>query len=66
MQTPCDPITLHNGMEYIQAQMKLNAITCQHHPEEEIERRLAQIDTDMRQVEDALRNDLAFRGLLHP
>ncbi|MBO7587000.1 MAG: hypothetical protein J6T13_07470 [Bacteroidales bacterium] len=46
--------------------MKLNAITCQHHPEEEIERRLAQIDTDMRQVEDALRNDLAFRGLLHP
>ena len=53
-------------MEYIKARMKFSAITRQQHSEEEIKRRLAQIDTDMCQVEDALRNDLAFRGLLHP
>ena len=63
---PCDIITLHNGLEYLKSQMKFNTITGQQHSDEEIERRLGQIDTDIRHVEDALRNDLSFRGLLLP
>lgn len=62
----CDLLTLHNGLEYLKAKMKLNAFNNQHHSDEEIEHRLRQIDTDIRHVEDALRNDLSFRGLLRP
>jgi hypothetical protein len=46
--------------------MELNTITGQQHSDEEIERRLGQIDTDIRHVEDAQQNDLSFRGLLFP
>ena len=63
---PCDSLTLHNGLEYLKAKMKLNAFNSQHHSDEEIEHRLRQIDTDIRHMEEALRNDLSFRGLLRP
>ena len=63
---PCDSLTLHNGLEYLKAKMKLNAFKRQHHSDEEIEHRLRQIDTDIRHVEEALRNDLSIRGLLRP
>ena len=46
--------------------MKLNAFNSQYHSDEEIEHRLRQIDTDIRHVEEALRNDLFFRALLRP
>ena len=46
--------------------MKLNAFNSQHHSDEEIEHRLRQIDTEIRHVEEALRNDLTFRNLLLP
>lgn len=63
---PCDSLTLHNGLEYLKAKMKLNAFNSQDHSDEEIEHRLQQIDTDIRHVEETLRNDLSFRGLLRP
>lgn len=63
---PCDSLTIHNGLEYLKAKMKLNAFNNQDHSDEEIEHRLRQIDTDIRHVEDALRDDLSFRDLLHP
>ncbi len=63
---PCDSLTLHNGLKYLKAKMKLNALNSQHHSDEEIEHRLRQIDEDLRRVEEALRNDLIFRCLLRP
>ena len=51
---------------FCNAQKKLNALTDARHSDEEIEHRLRQIDTDIRHVEEALRNDLSFRGLLRP
>lgn len=43
-----------------------NALTDARHSDEEIERRLAEIDDDIRKAEDVLRHDLSFRGLLRP
>ena len=63
---PCDLLTLHNGLEYLKAKMKLNAFNSQDHSDEEIEHRLRQIDTDIRHVEDVLGHDLSSRRLLRP
>ena len=63
---PCDSLTLHNGLEYLKAKMKLNALADARHSDEEIERRLTEIDEDIRKAEDLLRHDLSFRGLLRP
>ncbi|MBR3558415.1 MAG: hypothetical protein IKN78_06045 [Bacteroidales bacterium] len=49
---------------FCKAQMKLNALTDARHSDEEIERRLAEIDDDIRKAEDVLVHDLSFRGLL--
>lgn len=46
--------------------MKLNTLTDARHSDEEIERRLTEIDDDIRKAEDVLRHDLSFRGLLRP
>jgi hypothetical protein len=46
--------------------MKLNAFNSQDHSDEEIERRLAVIDDDIRKAEALLRHDLSFRVLLRP
>lgn len=46
--------------------MKLNALTDARHTDEEIKRRLAEIDEDIRKAEDVLIHDLSFRGLLRP
>ncbi len=62
----CSLLMLNNGMEFCKAQMKLNALTDARHSDEEIERRLAEIDDDIRKAEDVLVHDLSFRGLLRP
>lgn len=59
-------LKLHNGLEFCKAQMKLNALTDACHSDEEIERRLAEIDDDIRKAEDVLVHDLSFRGPLRP
>ena len=63
---PCDALMLHNGLEFCKAQMKLNALTDARHSDEVIERRLTEIDDDIRKAEDVLVHDLSFRGLLRP
>lgn len=62
----CSLLVLQNGLEFCKAQMKLNALTDARHSDEEIERRLAEIDEDIRKAEDVLIHDLSFRGLLRP
>lgn len=62
----CSLLMLNNGLEFCKARMKLNALTDDRHSDEEIERRLRQIDTDLRHVEEAQWNDLFFRALLRP
>ena len=57
---------LNNGLEFCKAQMKLNALTDARHSDEEIERRLTEIDEDIRKAEDLLLHDLSFRRLLRP
>ena len=54
---------LNNGLEFCKAQMKQNALTDARHSDEEIERRLTEIDEDIRKAEDLLLHDLSFRGL---
>ena len=64
---PCDSLTLHNGLEYLKAKMKLNAFKNQDHSDEEIELCLAEIAPDTHKAKDALRHNLFFRrGLLRP
>lgn len=46
--------------------MKINALTDARHSDEEIGRPLAEIDDDIRKVEDLLPHDLSFRVLLRP
>ena len=62
----CSLLVLYNGLEYLKAQMKLNAVTNQQNSGEKIECRLREIDEDIRHIEAALRNDLSFRELLRP
>lgn len=62
----CSLLVLHNGLEFCKAQMKLNALTDARHSDEEIERRLAEIDDDIRKAADVIVHDLSFRGLLRP
>ena len=49
---------------FCKAQMKLNALTDTRHSDEEIERRLAEIDEDIRNAEALLRHILPFRRQL--
>jgi len=51
---------------FCKPQMKQNALTDARHSDEEIERRLTEIDEDIRKAEDLLLHDLSFRGLLRP
>lgn len=46
--------------------MMLNALTDARHSDEEIERRFAEIDDDIRKAEALLLNDLSSRRLLRP
>lgn len=56
----------YNGLEFCNAQKKLNALIDARHSDEEIERPIAEIDDDIRKVEDLLLHDLTFRDLLRP
>ena len=63
---PIDPIFFHNDIEFCKAQMKQNALTDARHSDEEIERRLTEIDEDIHKAEAHLRHDLSSRRLLRP
>lgn len=57
---------MQNGLKFCKPQMKINALTDARHSDEEIGRRLSEIDDDIRKAEALLRHNLSFRGLLRP
>lgn len=57
---------IHNGLEYVKANMKLSVLQDNQHTDEDKEKRLKQIDIDIHHMEEILRNDLEYRGLLAP
>ena len=63
---PISALTIHNGMEYIKANMKLRVLQDNRHTDEEKEKRLKQIDIDIHYTEEIMKNDLEYRGMLVP
>lgn len=64
--TPISALTIHNGLEYIKAKMKLNVLYDGTHSDDEKELRLHQIDSDIHKAEEIVKHDLEYRGLLIP
>ena len=63
---PISALTIHNGMEYIKAKMKLSVLQDNQHTDEEKEKRLKQIDIDIHHAEEIMKHDLEYKGLLIP
>ena len=63
---PVSLSAIHNGLECINAKMKLSVLQDNQHTEEEKEKRLKQIDIETHQMEEMMKNDLRYRGLLIP
>ena len=63
---PVSASAIHNGLECIKAKMKLSVLQDNRHSEEEKEKRLKQIDIETHQMEEMMKNDLRYRGLLIP
>ena len=58
---------IHNGLECIKAKMKLSVLQDTSHTDKEKEKRLKQIDIETHQMEEMMKHDLEYRGLLmHP
>lgn len=64
--TPASLSVLHYGLEYIKAKMELYVLQDNRHTDEEKEKRLNQIDLETHQMEEMMKNDLEYRGLLIP
>lgn len=63
---PVSMSAIHNGLECIKAKMKLYVLQDNQHSEKEKEKRLMQIDIETHQMEEMMKNDLRYRGLLIP
>ena len=63
---PVSLSAIHNGLECIKAKMKLSVLQDNRHSEEEKEKRLKQIDIETHQMEEMVKNDLRYRGLMIP
>ena len=63
---PVSAFAIHNGLECIKAKMKLSVLQDNRHSEEEKEKRLKQIDIETHQMEEIMKNDLRYRGLMIP
>lgn len=63
---PMSMSAIHNGLECIKAKMKLSVLQDNRHSEEEKEKRLKQIDIETHQMEEMMKNDLRYRGLMIP
>ena len=63
---PVSLSAIHNGLECIKAKMKLSVLQDNRHSEEEKEKRLKQIDIETHQMEEMMKNDLKYRGLMIP
>lgn len=63
---PVSASAIHNGLECIKAKMRLSVLQDNRHTDEEKEKRLKQIDIETHQLEEMMKNDLEYRGLLVP
>lgn len=63
---PVSAFAIHNGLECIKAKMKLFVLQDDRHSDKEKENRLRQIDLETHQMEEIMKNDLEYRGLLIP
>ena len=63
---PVSLSAIHNDLECIKAKMKLSVLQDNRHSEEEKEKRLKQIDIETHQMEEMMKNDLRYRGLMIP
>ena len=63
---PVSSSAIHNGLECIKAKMRLSVLQDNRHSEEEKEKRLKQIDIETHQMEEMMKNDLRYRGLMIP
>lgn len=63
---PVSASAIHNGLECVKAKMKLSVLQDNQHSEEEKEKRLKQIDIETHQMEEMMKNDLRYRGLMIP
>lgn len=63
---PVSVLAIHNGLEYIKAKMKLDVLQDDKHTDEVKEKRLRQIDIDIRHMEEIVKNDLEYKRLLKP
>ena len=63
---PVSASAIHNGLECIKAKMKLSVLQDTTHSDEEKEKHLKQIDLETHQLEEMMKNDLEYRGLLKP
>ena len=63
---PVSASAIHNGLECVKAKMKLSVLQDNRHTDEEKEKRLRQIDLETHQMEEIMKHDLEYRGLLMP
>ncbi|MBP3833592.1 MAG: hypothetical protein ILA03_06515 [Bacteroidaceae bacterium] len=63
---PVSALAIHNGLECIKAKMKLIVLQDNRHSDDEKEKHLKQIDLETHQMEEMMKNDLKYRGLLMP
>ena len=63
---PVSVSAIHNGLECIKAKMKLYVLQDNQHNNEEKGKRLKQIDIETHQMEEMMKNDLRYRGVLVP
>ena len=62
--TPISALTIHNGLEYIKAKMKLSVLQDGSHSEKEKDDRIEQIEIDIHHTEEIMKHDLEYRGML--
>ena len=62
--TPTSELAIHNGLEYFKAKMKLSVLQDTCHSEEEKDERLKQIDINILHLEETMKQNLKYRGLL--
>ena len=63
---PVSMSAIHNGLECIKAKMKLYVLQDNQHNNEDKEKCLKQKDLETNQMEEMMKNDLRYRGLLIP
>ena len=63
---PVSALAIHNGLECVKAKMKLSVLQDYRHTDEDKEKRLRQIDLETHQMEEIMKHDLEYRGLLMP